>query len=294
VRLAAAALLLALAACGGSRDPAPPEDEVLDRLAHAAHRALELDQPGSAAGLYARALARARERDDPAAIADMAFGQATSLLAAGDAAAAQRVAREVREELNRRNRAATPGLVLVEAAALQRLGRADEAEPLARQAVLRAPESPAAALRARFLLGLIAAGRGDLPALTAQEQALAGHADPAFQADAVELAAHAELLRGNAQRAADEAAAAALLRQQALDYRGLSRALALEGAARAALGDAPRAADLYLRAAQGAARRGEFADARRWLAEASRLARAARRPAILAAARRAEAGLRRD
>jgi hypothetical protein len=294
VRLAAAALLLALAACGASRDPAPPEDEVLGRLATSAHRALELDQPASAAGLYERALARARERDDPVAIADMAFGQATAALAAGDAAAAQRIAQQVREDLNRRNRAATPGLVLVEAAALHRLGRAAEAEPLARQVVLRAPESPAAALRARFLLGLVAASRGDLAGVTAQEAALAGSADPAFQADAVELAARAALLRGNAQRAADEAAAAALLRQQALDYRGLSRALALEGAARAALGDAPRAADLYLRAGQGAAQRGERADARRWLAEASRLARAAGRPAIVAAVRRSEADLRRD
>jgi hypothetical protein len=294
VRPAAAALLLALACCGGARDPAPPEDEVLDRLATSAHRALQLDQPASAAGLYARALARARERDDPAAIADMAFGQATAALAAGDAAAAQRVAREARLELNRRNRAATPGLVLVEAAALHRLGRAAEADPLARQVVLRAGEDPPAALRARFLLGLSAAGRGDVAGVAAQEAALAGTADPAFQADAVELAAHAALLRGNAQRAADDAAAAALLRQQALDYRGLSRALALEGAARATLGDLPRAADLYLRAGQGAAQRGERADARRWLAEASRLARAANRPAILAAVRRADAGLRRD
>ena len=294
MRVVAALLLLALASCGGSRHVERPDDEVLDRMATSAQRALELEQPSSAASLYGRALARARERDDPGAIADMAFGQATATLATGDAVGAQRIAQDVRQDLERRNRAATPSLILVEAAALQRLGRPSQAEPLARQVVLRAPEDPPAALRARFLLGLIAAQRGDLAEVTTQQAALAGAADPAFQADAVELAAHAALLRGAPQPAAADAAAAQLLRQPATDYRGLSRALALEGAARAALGDLRFAGDLFLRAGQGAAQRGERADAERWLAEAGRLARAASDPALATAVRRTEASLRRD
>ncbi|MGG5823799.1 hypothetical protein [Falsiroseomonas sp. HW251] len=265
------AVLLLLAGCA-VRDPAPPEDETLARLAGSANRALELDEPGSAATLYRRALDRARERDDAGAIADMAFGEATARLAQGDAAAAERIAREVREELARRNRAASPRLVLVEATALLRLGRDGQAEALASQVVRRGAEDPAAAKRAWFLLGLVAARRGDVAGVQRAEVALHDAGDPAFQADAVELAAHVALLRGDAQRGADDAAAAALLRQQALDYRGLSRALALEGAARAALGDAALAADLYRRAALGAARRGERDDARRWEAEAGRLA----------------------
>ena len=285
--------LLLLAACA-SPSPAPPEDEVLARLAESANAALELEQPASAAALYGRALARARQRDDAGAIADMGFGQATSMLAQGDAAGAARIAGEVRAELVRRNRTPTPSLDLAEATALHRLGRTAEAEALARQVVPRGDEDAPAALRARFLLGLIAAGRGDLAGLAVQEAALPGTADPAFQADAVELAGHAALLGGAPRRAAEEAAFAARLRQQAVDYRGLSRALALEAAAREALGDTPGAADLYLRAGQGAAQRGERADARRWLAEAARLSRAAQRPALLAAVRRAEATLRRE
>lgn len=265
------AALLLLGACA-ARDAGPPEDETLTRLAGSANRALELEENGSAAALYGRALDRARERDDAQAIADMAFGRATALLAQGDAAGAERQAREVREELGRRRRAATPSLLLVEATALHRLGRDAAAEALAAQIVRRGAEDPAAARRAWFLLGLVAAGRGDLAGVERAEAALRDARDPAFQADGAELAAQAALLRGAAQRAADDAAAAALLRQQALDYRGLSRALALEGAARAALGETALAADLYRRAALGASRRGERDDARRWEQQAARLA----------------------
>lgn len=270
--LPAAALLLF--ACGGGAAPetGPPEDQVLDRLATSAHRALELDQPESAAGLYARALARARERDDPQAIADMAFGQATAALAHGDSAGALAVAREVRQALERRGRQALPRLKLVEATALHRLGRAGEAEALARDVAGREGEDRAAALRARFLLGLAAAGRRDLEGLAAARAALRGVEEPAFLADSVELAAEEALLRGDARRAAEQAAAAAALRRDAVDYRGLSRALALEGEARARLGQRAAAADLLRRAAQGAEQRGETADARRWQAEAARLA----------------------
>ncbi len=290
------AALLA-SACGGAvQDGAAQngaaEDEVLTRLAGSATRALELDQPQSAAQLYARALARARERDDAARMDDMAFGQATAALAQGDAGAALAVTQEVRTELSRRGRAASPRLLLAEATALQRLGRAAEAGSRAREVTQRAAEDRAAGLRAWFLLGLLAAARGDVADLATARAALAGSEDPAFVADTVELDAHLALLRGDARASATQAGAAATLRQEALDYRGLSRALALEGRARARLGQGAAAADLLLRAGQGAATRGEVADARAWLAEAARLASAAGRPALAAEARRAGAGLR--
>jgi hypothetical protein len=286
-------LLLCLAACGGgpARDPGPPEDEVLTRLAGSASRALDLDEPESAARLYARALARARERDDAAAIDDMGFGQATSALAHGDAPGALRVAQEVRDDLARRGRAATPRLLLAEATALHRLGRTAEAGARATEAVRRGAEDPAAARRATFLLGLMAAEAGDVARVEAARAVLAGAAEPAFRADATELAGQAALLRGDARQAAAEAATAASLRRDALDYRGLSRALALEGAARARLGQAALAADLLHRAGQGAAARGEGADARRWLADAGRFATQAGRPALLADIRRSAAAL---
>lgn len=279
---------LALAGCGGgaAREAAPPEDPVLERLAGSAHRALELDEAESAARLYARALDRARERDDAQAMADMGFGQATAALAHGDAEGALRVARGVRLDLERRGRMALPRLKLAEATALHRLGRRGEAEGLARDVAGQGAQDGAAALRASFLLGLIAAEEGDLARLAVARTAFAGATEPAFQADAVELAAREALLRGDARRAAAEAGAAAALRRDALDYRGLSRALALEGDARARLGQRVAAADLLRRAAQGAAQRGEQADARRWRAEATRLERPAGRPEIARSARR--------
>jgi hypothetical protein len=234
MRLPLLALALVLAACGGGRrDDGPPEDEVLSRLAGSAHRALELNEPDSAAGLYARALTRARERDDAGAIGDMAFGQATAALAGGDAPAALRVAQEVSAELTRRGARVPPRLLLAEATALHRLGRTAEAGARATDVANRAAEDPPAALRAQFLLGLLAAGRGDAVRLAAARAALAGAEPAAFRADATELAAQEALLRGDAAGAAAQARAAAALRREAIDYRGLSRTLALEGRARA-------------------------------------------------------------
>ncbi|MGK7870294.1 hypothetical protein [Falsiroseomonas sp. E2-1-a20] len=272
-RLAALVLVTMLSACGGrAPPPGPPPDGVLDRAADSARDALNQDQPQVAERLYARALSRARERDDAAAIDAMAFGQATSALAHGDAAAALAVAQEVRVGLARRGRGASAGLLLAEATALFRLGRVPRAEALARQVAGRGAENAEAALRAQFLLGLIASQRQDLRGVVAARAAIGAPADIAFRADAVELEAAAALLRGDAATARIHAVTAAELRRQSLDYRGLSRALAAEGAALERLGQPAAAADAYLRAGRGAAERGEAPDARRWLGEAERLA----------------------
>jgi hypothetical protein len=282
---AALLLALSLAACGGRTPPeaaGPPPDEVLTRMAESAQGALDLDQPETAARLYARALTRARERDDAEAIDAMAFGQATAALAHGDNRGALTVAEEVRAGLARRGRGASAGLLLAEATARFRLNQAPEAERLARAVTARI-EAPEAGRRAWFLLGLIAASRGDLAGVSAARGALGEDDRPAFRADAVELEGVAALLRGDAAIAEARAAGAAGLRQVALDYRGLSRALALQGAAAARLGDRERAADLLLRAGRSAAERGETSDARLWLTEARRLGTG--RPDIQAAIR---------
>ena len=153
---------LVLAGCGGRAPPAEdPRDRVLERAADAAQGALDLDQPEASARLYARALERARERDDPDAIDSMAFGQATAALGHGDAAGALRVSQEVIAALARRGRGASAGLLLAEATALFRLGRLAESERVARAVAARS-EAPEAAMRATFLLGLLGAARDDL------------------------------------------------------------------------------------------------------------------------------------
>ena len=70
----------------------------------------------------------------------------------------------------------------------------------------------------------------------------------------------------------EQAAHAAGLRQATLDYRGLARALAIEGVAVERAGDKIAAADLFLRAGRSAAAQGDKTSARDWLRRAMSLA----------------------
>lgn len=279
-------LALVLAACGSTpAAPPPPPDETLGRAARAGRLALEVERPAEAARLYGVALARARERDDAQAIADTGIGLAAAELARGQQAAALRTVREVRAELARRNATVPPSLILAEALALYRLGNHTEADAAAALVTAQASEDEDAARRAWFLRGLIAADRGDAATLAEARAALGEPTSPGFRGDARELAAASALAAGDAGAARRLAVEAALARREGLDYRGLGRALALEADAARRMGDEVAAADLLLRAGRGAAARGEWALARRWLNAAELLARQARAPDIAAAAR---------
>jgi hypothetical protein len=80
------------------------------------------------------------------------------------------------------------------------------------------------------------------------------------------------LLRSDPSRARQQAARAAELRQTTLDYRGLARALAIEGAAAERTGNKIAAADLFLRAGRSASVQGDKTSARDWLRRAASLA----------------------
>ena len=70
-------------------------------------------------------------------------------------------------------------------------------------------------------------------------------------------------------------------RQQALDYRGMVRALSLAGEAALRIGRTADAADLYLRAGRSALLQGDDTTARPLLKQAEDLARQTNQPAIV-------------
>jgi uncharacterized protein HemY len=171
---------------------------------------------------------------------------------------------------------------LAEATALYRLGRFQEAEPIA---LAVANGTGDAAPRARFLLGMIAADQRDAMRLSAILASLGDPARAALHADRRELIGRLAVLRGEHGPARLEFERASELRRDDLDYPGMARVLGAAGAAAETEGLAAIAADFFLRAGRsahlsgGAARR----DIERWLAAAERAARNAGRPDILAA-----------
>jgi len=265
-------VLLGLCACGGSTPSDPPKssDQTLQRETSAGQLALQLERPEEAVARYQEALTRAQARDDLGAIGDLGYNLAVAELEANDPGRALDVARSTEQELQRRGAAPIPGLPLVEATALYRLGDLDEAQRLASKAAETGDKQ--AALRATFLGGLIADERGEQQKLLVAAKALEGAEDPSLQADAAELAARLALRQGDPNAARKAAANAAALRQQTIDYRGLARALALGGEAAKRAGDDKAAADLYLRAGRSAAKQGDKQAARSWLKEAVGLA----------------------
>ena len=265
-------LLLLLADCGGSAPDtgAPPTDEMLQRQTHAGQLAFELERNEEAAAQYRTALSRAQARDDPDAIGDTGYNLAVAELRANTPDKALADARATRIELERRGSKPFPALLLAEATALYRTGAAAEADRAAQR--VQQSEDADAVARATFLRGLIADDRGDEAGLAAATDALTTAKTPPFEADSAELAARLALRRGDPARARERAEHAAGLRQATLDYRGLARALAIEGAAAERPGDKIAAADLFLRAGRSAAAQGDKTSARDWLGRAMFLA----------------------
>lgn len=249
------AALILLAGCSPTPKSAP-DDPTLSRLGHAGDIAFKLEQPDQAAEQYRAALARARVRDDAAAIADAGFNLATAELRAGRARDALRIAQDLQAELARRG-IVDPAFDLISATALFRLGEFAAADRMA--AGLTGDKDPTLADAGWFLRGLVADQAGDRPGL---EAAAASLSPAANAADAAELRSRLSHDGALAQHAAD-------LRRDQLDYRGMARALAL--AARFSP-SAAEAADLYLRAARSAAGQGDAAQARIWLGQARDLA----------------------
>ncbi|HEX9328771.1 MAG TPA: hypothetical protein VF915_19770, partial [Reyranella sp.] len=240
----------------------PPPDVKLDQANNAGTQALSMDLPSLAVRQYKVALSRAYERDDAGAIGDVAYNLALAQMKAGDAKGAVATVRETRAELDRRRAAVPPELILVQAAAAYRSGDLGAAAGAAQEVLDRGSKDPDVMRRAWFIRGLVAADRSDAAGLA---QAIAALAAPTKQAD---LDADRQELQGRAALLANDSAGALRLfeqsasnRQQALDYRGMARALSLAGDAALRSGRAADAADLFLRAGRSALLQGDTATA---------------------------------
>ena len=270
-----ATVALALAACGGGgpADTGPPPDVKLDQANRAGTQALSMDMPATAVKQYRLALNRAYERDDAAAIADVAYNLALAQMRAGDSKEALRTVREARAELDRRRAPVPAELILVQAAAAYRSGDSAGAYTATQQVLDRTPKDPDTIPRAWFIRGLVVAERGDGAALAQAIAALPPSKQADLEADRQELVGRAALL---ANRPADALAAfeqSAANRQQALDYRGMARALSLAGDAALRLNRTADAADFFLRAGRSSLLQGDTATALPLLKRAEDLAR---------------------
>jgi len=266
-------LLLALAACAKSApDPAPiPADQAMQRAIDAGRLTYEMERPDAAVADYRAALTRAQARDDLAVIGDLGFDLAVAELRANMADRALVDARATRLELERRGSQAFPALILAEATALYRSGAAPAADAMALR--IETGTDADAARGATFLRGLIADERGDEAALAAAVNRLSAANASSAQADRAELLARLALRRSDLAGARHAAMTAVSLRQDEMDYRGVARALALQGEAAELSGDRDAAADLFLRAGRSAAAQGDAASARPWLRHVLDLAR---------------------
>ena len=272
-------------AAAPAQPPAAPIDDDLMSGWSLARFAFEERQYDQAAELYARVLERAYARDDLGAIGDVGYELAVVRLRQLDAPAAVEQARQTRDELRRRGDEPFAELYLVEAVALYEMGEREGAEAMADQAIALAPRpTDQVALRAWFLEGRIAADRDDQAGVARALAALGQSQDQELRADRLELLGRLDLLDDQPDRALPTLRTSAELRRDAEDYLGMARVLALAGAAAEAAGQTSEAADLYFRAGRSAEIEGRYADARRWLGAAARLAETTGQAEILSQA----------
>ena len=220
-------------------------------------------------------MSRAYERDDAGAIADVAYNLALAQMKAGDAKAALATVRDARG----RARAAARRDARRSSSWCRRrppiAAAISAAPPAAAQEVLDRPaKDPDTVPRAWFIRGLVAADRrrrrGPRP----------GDRRPPAQPSRPISKPTARSCRAAPRCSANRPAEALALfeqsagnRQQALDYRGMARALSFAGDAALRSNRAADAADFFLRAGRSSLLQGDTATALPLLKRAEDLAR---------------------
>lgn len=265
--LASVAMVLVLAGCGGGGKVAAPTDGTLSQDMETGRDAVDLGRLSVAEGQYRAAGVRALARDDVAAIGDAGYNLAVVQLDENRPQDALTTIASTRAALSvRGTQSDDTGLDLVQAGALYRLDRFDEAANSATSAA-RASD-PAIVEKAQLLSGIIADARGDrgtLDKVAAYFTQLPKTAAWSWLADAQEITARRLLADGgNAQTAYQDAMQAVAARQTHVEYRDMARGLSVAARAAGQAGNASQAAALYLRASQSAQKEGDTQNADAW------------------------------
>lgn len=251
--IALAITMILIAGCA-SETPKPDDrsaDEVLGLNDRAARLAFQQGQYRQATRLFREVLADAYKRDDLDAIVDAQYNAAASHVKIREYDPALELLISAKGELSRRGRALPDDIGLLESTVLYRQGDRDRAATVAQR--IAATSTGQAGKRAQFLLGLIAADRGNTADLRAALAHLGGSSDTRLQADRAELAAYLHLLEGRYDRASAAFLEVAARRTADSDYRGTMRSLAAAGESDERAGRIGDAAGHFLRAGRSAA-----------------------------------------
>ncbi|MCE2576940.1 hypothetical protein LDL36_00130 [Komagataeibacter sp. FNDCR1] len=265
--LASAAMVLLLAGCGGGSKVQAPTDSTLSQDMDTGRDAVDLDRLSVAEGQYRAAGVRALARDDVTAIGDAGYNLAVVQLDENKAQDALSTVASTRAALSVRGaQSDDTGLDLVQAGALYRLGRFDEAASAV--ALAARASDPAIVEKAQLLSGIIADARGDRTTLDSAGTYFAQLPRTSawsWLADAQEIAARRLLVEGgDAQTAYQDAMQAVSARQTHVEYRDMARGLSVAARAAGQAGNASQAADLYMRASQSAQKEGDTQNADAW------------------------------
>lgn len=270
--------VLILSGCGSSapRQEGPAVDADLERFNRAARQAFDKGRLRQAANFYRMALDRAYVRDDTAAILDAQYNLALCLMNLQSYEEALAVVQRADTEMTLTGRDRSADFLLLEATILHRRGNSNEAWKITDQILSAStPASSVIKRRTHFLRGLIAGDQGDLDRLRAAITALGQPKELQLRADRQELLGRLAMLEQNWVEAGDAFDTAANLRREALDYRGMVRAMVWGGESNEKAGRNREAAIYYLRAGRSAFLQNQLDDAQKWLNRAAQLANTA-------------------
>jgi tetratricopeptide (TPR) repeat protein len=288
IGLLLAIAILVLGGCGSSAplQKGPALDEDIERFNRAAQQAFDGGRLQQALSYYQKSLERAYIRDDYQAVLAAQYNMAICLINLQSYAEASEVIQQAKTEMAMAGQSFAADFLLLEATVLYLRDDSDAAWIITDQILAATPPASLIVQRkTHFLRGLIASKQGNADKLREAIASMGEPNLPQLRADHYELSGHLAMLEQDWQKAIDAFETAAELRREALDYRGMAKALALAGKASEKAGNARAASVRYLRAGRSAALQGQFDHALNWLNRAEQIAESAGEAQIVQKAR---------